>query len=102
MVGVEGDYLIIAYAGADRLYVPVDQLAAVTRYTGGEAPRISRMGGRDWSDQKARVRKEVAAVAAQVVELHRQRARAEGHAFDQDSPWQRELEAAFPYEETHD
>ena len=102
MVGVERDYLVVAYAGSDRLYVPVEQLAAVKRYTGGEAPRVSRMGGRDWSEQKARVRKEVAAVAAQVVELHRQRALAEGHAFDPDTPWQHELEAAFPYEETHD
>ena len=102
MVGVERDYLVVAYAGSDRLYVPVEQLAAIKRYTGGEAPRISRMGGKDWSEQKARVRREVAAVAAQVVELHRQRALATGHAYDPDSPWQRELEATFPYEETHD
>ncbi len=102
MVGIERDYLIIAYAGEDRLYVPVDQLAAVKRYTGGEAPRVSRMGGKDWSEQKARVRKEVAAVAAQVVELHRQRAMATGHAYEPDTPWQRDLEAAFPFEETLD
>ena len=102
MVGIERDYLIIAYAGEDRLYVPVDQLAAVKRYTGGEAPRVSRMGGKDWSEQKAKVRKEVAAVAAQVVELHRQRALAIGHAYDLDTPWQREIEAAFPFEETLD
>jgi transcription-repair coupling factor (superfamily II helicase) len=102
MVGVERDYLVVAYAGSDRLYVPVEQLAAIKRYTGGEAPRISRMGGKDWSEQKDRVRREVAAVAAQVVELHRQRALAQGHAYDVDSPWQRELEASFPFEETHD
>jgi len=102
MVGIERDYLVVAYAGSDRLYVPVEQLAAVKRYTGGEAPRVSRMGGKDWSEQKARVRREVAAVAAQVVELHRKRALAEGHAYDPDSPWQRELEGAFPFEETHD
>jgi transcription-repair coupling factor (superfamily II helicase) len=102
MVGVERDYLVVAYAGSDKLYVPVEQLAAVKRYTGGEAPRVSRMGGKDWSEQKARVRREVAAVAAQVVELHRQRALAQGHAYDPDSPWQRELEASFPFEETHD
>ncbi|HET7845903.1 MAG TPA: CarD family transcriptional regulator, partial [Acidimicrobiia bacterium] len=102
MVGVERDYLIIAYAGADRLYVPVDQLAAVTRYTGGETPRVSRMGGKDWSDQKARVRKAVAAVAQRVVELHRMRAAAVGHAYAPDSPWQSEMEGAFPYEETPD
>ena len=102
MVGVERDYLIIAYAGADRLYVPVDQLAAVTRYTGGEAPRVSRMGGKDWSDQKARVRKAVAAVAQRVVELHRLRAAAVGHAYAPDSPWQTEMEGTFLYEETPD
>jgi transcription-repair coupling factor (superfamily II helicase) len=102
MVGVERDYLVIAYAGGDRLYVPVDQLAAVKKYTGGEAPRVSRMGGRDWSEQKQRVRQAVAAVAAEVVELHRRRATAKGHAYDPDTPWQQELEAAFPYEETVD
>ena len=102
MVGIERDYLIIAYAGEDKLYVPVDQLAAVKRYTGGETPRVSRMGGTDWSEQKARVRQAVAVVAAQVVELHRLRATATGHSFDPDTPWQRELEAAFPFEETLD
>jgi transcription-repair coupling factor (superfamily II helicase) len=102
MMGIERDYLIVAYAGQDRLYVPVDQLAAVKRYTGGEAPRVSRMGGRDWSEQKARVRKAVAAVAAQVVELHKQRALATGHAYDPDTPWQTEMEASFPFEETLD
>ena len=102
MVGTERDYLVIAYAGADRLYVPVDQLAAVTRYTGGEAPRVSRMGGRDWSEQKARVRMAVAAVAQRVVELHRMRAAAVGFPFGADTPWQAELEGSFPFEETPD
>ncbi len=102
MVGIERDYIVVAYAGSDRLYVPVEQLAAIKRYTGGDAPRLSRMGGKDWSEQKARVRREVAAVAAQVVELHRQRALASGHAFDPDSPWQGEMEGAFPFEETQD
>jgi transcription-repair coupling factor (superfamily II helicase) len=102
MVGTERDYLVVAYAGSDKLYVPVEQLAAVKRYTGGETPRVSRMGGKDWTEQKARVRREVAAVAARVVELHRKRALAEGHAYDPDTPWQRELEGAFPFEETHD
>ena len=102
MVRVEREYLVISYAAGDKLYVPVDQLAAVKRYTGGEAPRVSRMGGRDWSEQKSRVRKAVAAVAAEVVALHRQRAFATGHAFSPDTPWQQEMEAAFPYEETAD
>jgi transcription-repair coupling factor (superfamily II helicase) len=102
MAGIERDYLVIAYAGEDRLYVPVDQLAAVKRYAGGEAPRVSRMGGKDWSEQKTKVRKAVAAVAEQVVQLHRQRAAARGHAFDPDTPWQGEMERTFPYEETLD
>lgn len=102
MVGVERDYLVIAYAGEDRLYVPVDQLAAVKKYTGGDAPRVSRMGGKDWSEQKSRVRKAVAAVAQEVVELHRRRASAEGHVYPDDTPWQREMEAGFAFEETPD
>lgn len=102
MAGVERDYLFVAYAGDDKLYVPTDQLAAVKKYTGGEAPRVSRMGGKDWADTKHRVRKEVAAVAEEVVRLHRARAIATGHAYAPDSPWQREMESAFPFEETVD
>ncbi len=102
MAGVERDYLMIGYASEDRLYVPTDQLALVRKYTGGEAPRVSRMGGRDWGETKERVRKAVAAVAEQVVRLHRARVRAQGFAFPPDSPWQAEVEASFPYEETPD
>ncbi len=102
MAGVEREYLVVAYAANDRLYVPTDQLAAVTRYTGGETPRVSRMGGKDWSDQRQRVRRAVTAVAQQVVELHRQRALATGFAHSEDTPWQRELETSFPFEETPD
>ncbi len=102
MAGVERDYLVVAYAAEDRLYVPTDQLAAVQKYTGGDAPRLSRMGGKDWSDTKDRVRKAVAAVAEEVVRLHRARARATGQAFAPDTPWQREMEASFPFEETPD
>ena len=102
MAGVERDYLVIGYASEDRLYVPTDQLASVRKYTGGEAPRVSRMGGRDWGETKERVRKAVAAVAEQVVRLHRARVRAQGFAFPPDTPWQGEVEASFPYEETPD
>ncbi len=102
VAGVERDYLLIQYAGEDRLYVPTDQLASITRYTGGEAPRLSRMGGADWAATRNRVRKEVAVVAERVVDLHRQRAVAPGYAYAPDTPWQREVEAAFPFEETPD
>lgn len=102
IAGVERDYLLVEYAADDKLYVPTDQLAAVTRYSGGESPRLSRMGGTDWSQTRERVRKEVAVVADQVVALHRERAAAAGHSFTSDTPWQTEFESAFPYEETPD
>ena len=102
ILGVERDYLLVAYAGSDRLYVPVDQLSLITRYTGGEAPRLSRMGGKDWAATRERVRNEVQVVAEEVVALHRARSSAPGFSFSADTPWQQELEAAFPYEETSD
>ena len=102
IAGVERDYLVIAYARGDRLYVPTDQLAAVRKYTGGESPRVSRMGGSDWAATRSRVRREAAVLADHVVAVHRARARAVGHAFAPDTPWQREVEDAFPYEETRD
>ena len=102
IAGVERDYLTISYAGEDKLYVPTDQLAAVQKYNGGEAPRVSRMGGADWEKTKGKVRKAVAAVAEEVVSLHRKRAAAQGHAFAPDTPWQREMESVFPFEETPD
>ncbi len=102
IAGVERDYLVVAYAGEDRLYVPTDQLAAVQKYVGGEAPRVSRMGGADWERTKGKVRKAVAAVAEHVVALHRLRAAAPGFVYGPDTPWQAEMEANFPYEETPD
>ncbi len=102
MAGVERDYLMIKFHGEDRIYVPTDQLAAVVRYTGGETPRLSRMGGADWAKTRTKVRKAVAVVAEAVVELHRRRAAATGHSFSTDTPWQAEFESAFPFEETRD
>jgi transcription-repair coupling factor (superfamily II helicase) len=102
MAGIEREYLLIAYAGGDKLYVPTDQLAAVRKYTGGEAPRLSRMGGGDWSQVRSKVRQAVAVVAEEVVSLHRRRAAATGHAYPPDTPWQREIEDSFPFEETPD
>jgi len=102
MAGIERDYLLVEYAGDDKLYVPTDQLASITRYAGGESPRLSRLGGTDWSQIRSKVRSEVAVVADQVVALHRKRAEADGHSFSSDTPWQAEFEGAFPYEETPD
>jgi len=100
--GVERDYLLLEYRGDDKLYVPSDQIDGVRPYTGGDSPSLSRMGGADFAKAKARVRSEVATVAQELVVLYQKRLHAPGHAFAPDSPWQRELEESFPFEETPD
>ena len=102
MAGVERDYLLVAYHGEDRLYIPTDQLVAVRRYAGGEAPRLSRLGGADWETTRSKVRQAVKVIAEEVVDLHRRRAATVGHSFDPDTPWQAELESSFSFEETPD
>jgi transcription-repair coupling factor (superfamily II helicase) len=106
--GGEREYLIIEYAPAkrgqpgDRLFVPTDALDQVTRYVGGEAPTLSRLGGADWAKAKGRARKAVKQIAAELIQLYSARMATRGHAFGPDTPWQRELEDAFPYIETPD
>ena len=100
--GVERDYLLLEYKGDDKLYVPSDQIDAVRHYSGGDSPTLSKLGGSDWTATKARVRSEVQAVAQELVVLYQKRLHAPGHAFAEDSPWQRELEDAFPFRETPD
>jgi transcription-repair coupling factor (superfamily II helicase) len=100
--GVERDYLLLEYKGDDKLYVPSDQIDAVRHYTGGEAPTLSRLGGDGWQKTKAKVRAAVAEIAQELVVLYQTRVSAPGHAFTPDTPWQRELEDAFPYQETPD
>ena len=100
--GVERDYLLLEYRGDDKLYVPSDQIDAVRHYTGGDSPSLSRLGGGDWTKTKARVKAEVQAVAQELVVLYQTRLHTPGHAFPQDTPWQRELEDAFPFRETPD
>ena len=100
--GVERDYLLLEYRGDDRLYVPSDQIDAVRHYTGGDSPSLSKLGGSDWQKTKARVRSEVETIAQELVVLYQKRLHTPGHAFPEDTPWQRELEEAFPYKETPD
>jgi transcription-repair coupling factor (superfamily II helicase) len=100
--GAERDYLQLEYRGGDRLYLPSEQIDALTPYTGGESPALNRMGGAEWSRQKARVRAAVREVAKELVELYRRRQTAKGHAFSPDTPWQAELEESFAYPETPD
>ena len=86
----------------DRLFVPTDQLDQLSRYVGGESPTLHKMGGSDWQKTKARARKAVREIAAQLIQLYAARQASKGHAFGPDTPWQRELEDAFPYTETPD
>ncbi len=106
--GADREYLVIEYAASkrgqpgDRLYVPTDQLDQLSRYVGGETPTVHKLGGSDWAKSKARARKAVREIAAQLIQLYAARQSAQGHAFGPDTPWQRELEDAFPYTETPD
>ncbi|MGW7294212.1 transcription-repair coupling factor [Streptomyces xiamenensis] len=106
--GATREYLLVEYAPAkrgqpgDRLFVPTDQLEQVTKYVGGEAPTLHRLGGADWTKTKARAKKAVKEIAADLIKLYSARMAAPGHAFGPDTPWQRELEDAFPYAETPD
>jgi transcription-repair coupling factor (superfamily II helicase) len=100
--GIERDYLLVAYKGGDRLYVPSDQIDTLRQYVGGEAPTLHRLGGSDFAKSKSRVKSAVREIAQELVVLYQTRVNADGHAFAQDTPWQRELEEAFPFVETAD
>ncbi|TYL09888.1 Transcription-repair-coupling factor [Moorella thermoacetica] len=102
--GVKKDYLLIQYAGKDRLYVPVDQVSLVQKYVGGEGhvPRLYRLGGNEWNKVKSRVQEAVQEMAQELLDLYARREAIPGHAFGPDTPWQREFEEAFPYTETPD
>ena len=106
--GATREYLVLEYAPGrrghppDRLYVPTDQLDEVTKYVGGEAPTLHRLGGADWAKTKGRARKAVREIAAELIRLYSARMASPGYAFGPDTPWQRELEDAFPYVETPD
>ena len=102
IAGAERDYLLLEYAAGDKLYVPADQLDVVSRYVGGEQPRLHRLGSSDWPRAKARVRRAVRDMAGELVRLYSARMAADGHRFGPDTTWQRELEDAFPHEETRD
>jgi transcription-repair coupling factor (superfamily II helicase) len=106
--GADREYLVIEYAASkrgqpgDRLFVPTDSLDQLSRYVGGENPSLHKMGGSDWQKSKQKARKAVREIAAELIKLYAARQNSPGHAFALDSPWQRELEDAFPYTETPD
>ncbi|HEU5035386.1 MAG TPA: transcription-repair coupling factor [Nocardioides sp.] len=106
--GAIREYLVLEYGASkrggppDRLYVPADALDQVTRYVGGEQPSLDRLGGADWTKRKNRARKAVREIAAELIKLYAARQATQGYAFGPDTPWQRELEDAFPFQETPD
>ncbi len=101
--GVSRDYLYLEYKGEDRVYVPTDQLAKLSRYVGaGAEPALSALGGKRWQNMKARARKAAGALAGELLNLYAERRARKGHAFPPDGEWQAQMEAAFPYRETAD
>ena len=106
--GVSREYLVLEYAAskrgqpADKLFVPTDTLEQVTKYVGGEAPSLHRIGGADWQSTKRKARKAVKQIAAELIKLYAARMSSPGFAFSPDTSWQKELEASFPFVETID
>ncbi|MGE0783051.1 transcription-repair coupling factor, partial [Mycolicibacterium sp.] len=106
--GARREYLVLEYAsskrggGTDKLYVPMDSLDQLSRYVGGEAPTLSRLGGSDWANTKTKARRAVREIAAELVALYAKRQASAGHAFAPDTPWQTEMEDAFGFTETVD
>jgi transcription-repair coupling factor (superfamily II helicase) len=104
VAGVTRDYLQLEYAGSDKVYLPVDQLAKISRYVGagGSHPPLSKLGGKGWETLKARARRAAQELAGELINLYAERKRRRGHEFPPDSEWLREFEARFPHTETAD
>jgi len=107
--GARREYLVLEYASSkrgqhetDKLYVPMDSLDQLSRYVGGQAPALSRLGGSDWTNTKTKARKAVREIAGELVSLYAKRQASAGHAFGPDTPWQAEMEDAFGFTETAD
>jgi transcription-repair coupling factor (superfamily II helicase) len=100
----DADFLLLEYADGNQLYLPVERLDLISKYLGGEetAARLDRLGGAAWQRVKENVRAALREMAEELLKLYAQRSVAEGHAFSPDTPWQREFEAAFRFEETPD
>jgi transcription-repair coupling factor (superfamily II helicase) len=104
VAGVTRDYLLLAFRGDDRLYVPHEQLGKVSRYIGADSsvPALSKLGGKAWDNLKSRARASVRELAGELLALYAQRQQAPGVPFDVDGDWLERLEAEFPYRETPD
>jgi transcription-repair coupling factor (superfamily II helicase) len=104
VAGVTRDYLELEFQGSDKVFMPVDQLAKISRYmgAGGVHPPLSKLGGKSWETLKARARRAAQELAGELLNLYAERRRRRGHAFPEDSDWLREFEERFPYSETPD
>jgi transcription-repair coupling factor (superfamily II helicase) len=102
VAGEERDYLELSFHGTDKIFLPVEQINRISRYSGGENPPLSKLGGAEWLRTKQRVKRAVTDLARELLEIYAARAAAPGFAYQPDTPWQQELEASFPYEETLD
>ena len=102
--GHERECLVLLYQDSDKLYVPMDKMDRVQKYTGkdGVVPSISKLGGKTWQRLKERTKSKAKQIAKELIQLYSQRKAQKGHAFSSDTTWQKELEASFPYEDTAD
>jgi transcription-repair coupling factor (superfamily II helicase) len=104
VASVTRDYLLLAFRGEDRLYVPHEQIGKVSRYVGADsrAPALSKLGGKAWQNLKSRARASLRELAGELLALYARRQQAPGHPFDLRNEWLERLEAEFPYRETED
>lgn len=102
--GIKRDYLVLQYQGGDTLYVPVEQLDMVQKYIGSDEaePKVYKLGGSDWAKTKKKVKESLKEMAEDLVKLYALRSTLNGHAYSKDTPWQKQFEDEFPYEETRD
>ena len=98
------DYIKLKYQNDDILYVPTSQLDNIRKYIGGDElkPQINKLGSKDWRETKAKVKKNLREVAKDLIELYAKREKAKGYSFSKDTPWQKQFEDKFPYQETED
>ncbi|MCB0877240.1 MAG: DEAD/DEAH box helicase, partial [Solirubrobacterales bacterium] len=102
VAGVTRDYLELEYRDGDKVLVPAEQLAKITRYVGGESPELSKLGGKRWSQMKARARRAARELAGELINLYAERQARSGYSFSPDGEWQLRLERSFPFRETAD
>ncbi|MFP3854656.1 MAG: transcription-repair coupling factor [Anaerolineales bacterium] len=104
LAGLQREYLLLEYASGGQVYVPVHQADRITRYVGvdGSEPDLARLGTTEWERVRERAERAVEEIARDLLELYAKRSTVQGHAYSEDTPWQRELEASFPYMETED